>query len=127
MLGEDQKLGVITVDSSSLDKELLKAAGVRQTHRLFVAGLQKKKNFHAFALAETGKLDFKAVSQEVVEVALEMVRQDSSIGSFLLECSLLPPYAASVQRAVGKPVFDFTTLVNFAFSGIKRREFTGFV
>ena len=127
MLGGDQKIGVITVDSSSLDDGLLKAVGVRQIDRLFIAGLQQKKNFHAFALAEVGELDFKAVSQEVVEVALEMLRQDSSIGAFLLECSLLPPYAASVQQAVGKPVFDFTTLVNFAFSGIQRREFTGFV
>ncbi|WP_245471354.1 hypothetical protein [Bradyrhizobium genosp. SA-3] len=43
----------------------------------------------------------------------------------LITCSELPSYAAAVQRAVGIPVFDYTSLVEFFVGGLIRRPFEG--
>ena len=64
---------------------------------------------------------------ELVGLAEEAIKQDPAIGSFLLECTELPPYAWAIQKAVKMPVFDFTTLVNWVYYGVVRRPFAGFV
>ena len=62
---------------------------------------------------------------ETVGVARDLVRRDPSIGAILLECSLLPPYAAAVQEATALPVFDFTHLVTMVHGACVRRRFVG--
>jgi hypothetical protein len=49
--------------------------------------------------------------------------QESAVGAILLECSLLPPYAAALQAAVGVPVFDYVTMINYVFSAVVRQPF----
>ena len=34
------------------------------------------------------------------------------IGTILLECSDLPPYAQAVQAVTGRPVFDFNSMIH---------------
>jgi hypothetical protein len=72
-----------------------------------------------------GTLDFERVQSEVVAVATELVAANPSVGALLFECVDLPPYANAVQQAVGLPVFDITTLIAHACSGLVRRPFTG--
>jgi hypothetical protein len=67
------------------------------------------------------------VEGEVVEVARSLVEREPAVGALLLECSLLPPYAAAVQEAVGLPVFDYVTMIRHVFSAVIRRRYTGFV
>jgi hypothetical protein len=55
-----------------------------------------------------------------------LVGSHPDIGALLLECSELPTYAAAVQRATGVPVFDFSSMVEFFVSGLKRTPFSGF-
>ena len=40
-------------------------------------------------------------------------------------CSLLPPFAHSIQDASQLPVFDFTTLVNMVHASLIRKPFEG--
>ena len=127
ILGSAAKLGVITADSRSLDSELLAAVGVQDTDRLVIAGLQDLEQFYRFAIEETGTLDDEAVQAEVVSAARELVKEDTAVRAILLECSLLPPYAAAVQEAVNFPVFDFVTMINYVFSAVVKQRFSGFM
>lgn len=127
ILGDAAKLGVITADSRSLDAELLAAMDVHDTDRLVIAGLQDQEQFYRFAIEETGHLDAEAVQAEVVSVARELVQEDTTVRAILLECSLLPPYAAAVQEAVHLPVFDYVTMINYVFSAVVRQRFRGFI
>ena len=45
ILGPDQKVGVITADSKSLDEALLEAAGVKSGERLVIRGMEDRENF----------------------------------------------------------------------------------
>jgi Asp/Glu/hydantoin racemase len=127
ILGGSARLGVITADSRSLDDELLAATGVSDPDRIVIAGLQDYREFYRFAIQESGTLDPSAVEAEVVAAAEKLVRENDSVKALLLECSLLPPYAAAVQAAVNLPVFDYVTMVDYVFNAVVRRRYSGFV
>ena len=127
IIGQGGKAGVVTASASGLDEELLHAVGVSDPGRVVLAGLENSPAFYAFAIEETGSLDEKAVEKEVVDGAVEMVRSHPSIKAILLECSLLPPYGAAVQKAVGLPVFDYITMIDFVFSAVVKKKYQGFI
>ncbi|MBT6118567.1 MAG: aspartate/glutamate racemase family protein, partial [Rhodospirillaceae bacterium] len=41
------------------------------------------------------------------------------------ECSMLPPYAKAVQDAVGLPVYDFISAIDYLSAGMRQRAYTG--
>lgn len=127
IIGEGAKVGVLTADSTRLDEALLIEVGAAEPGRVAVAGLQDCPSFYPFAIEETGTLDAEAVEAEVVAAAEELAARETSVRAMLLECSLLPPYAAAVQEAVGLPVFDYVTMIDYVFSAVVRRRFSGFM
>jgi hypothetical protein len=127
ILGGKKKVGVITADSRSLDAALLAAVGVNDISRIVVEGLQTRKAFYRFAIEESGTLDTTEVEAEMVDAGRKLMAGDDDVGALLLECSLLPPYAAAVQAAVHLPVFDYITMINFVFSAVVRRPYEGFI
>ncbi|MFZ0240911.1 MAG: aspartate/glutamate racemase family protein [Desulfobacterales bacterium] len=127
IIGRSARVGVITADSGSLDDDLLAVVGVTDPARIAIRGLQNEPSFRGFAIDETGILDAEAVEQEVVAAAREVVESDASIKAVLLECSLLPPYAAAVQKAVNLPVFDYVTMIDFVFNAVVKKTYAGFI
>jgi hypothetical protein len=127
VIGPRAKVGVITADSHSLDESLLNEIGVGSVPRLVVRGLEDQKHFYEFGIAETGVLDAASVETEVVTTARQMIAAHPEMRAVLLECSLLPPYAVAVQEALGLPVFDYITMINYVFSAVVKRRFEGFV
>jgi len=127
ILGEGSKVGVLTADGRSLDETLLSAVGVNDADRLVVEGLEKQPHFHRFAIQETGTLDTEKVTAEVVGAGRHLMARDETIKALLLECSLLPPYAAALQAAVQVPVFDYITMINFVFSAVVKQPYEGFI
>ncbi|UCH21875.1 MAG: aspartate/glutamate racemase family protein [Deltaproteobacteria bacterium] len=127
ILGGEAKLGVITADATQVTDDLLNAVGVSDSSNLVIGGLQDQRNFHEFAIEESGFLDADAVEAEVVGVAKRLVAGGPNIRAILLECSLLPPYAAAVQEAVNLPVFDYITMINFVFSAVVKQRYRGFM
>ena len=95
--------------------------------RLVVEGLEEQPHFHRFAIQETGTLDTEKVAAEVVGAGRHLLARDETIKALLLECSLLPPYAAALQTAVQVPVFDYITMINFVFSTVVKQSYEGFV
>jgi len=127
LIAADDKVGIITADSRSLDSKLLAAVGVSDQSNLVIGGLEGQRHFYQFAVEESGSLDVEAVEKEVVTVARDLVAQNPKIGAILLECSLLPPYGAAVQDAVNLPVFDYITMINFVFSAVVKQRYMGFI
>ena len=93
---------------------------------LAIAGMEDQKHFYDAIHAEVGQLDFDAVEAEVVGVTQDLIAREENIKAILFECTDLPPYAAATQEAVGLPVFDFTTMINYVYSGLVRKRFEGF-
>jgi hypothetical protein len=109
-LPELRRPGVITVDAASLGPAHLRAAGAAPDTP--VQGLAPGGSLQRTLLEDLPTLDTEAAEAEVVAAALALVQQHPGIDSILLECTNLPPYAAAVQRATGRPVHHLMTLVH---------------
>ena len=127
IIGEGQKIGIITANSKILDDALLREVGIKDMNSVYIKGVEDKEYFKKAIIEEVGWLDSEKVEKEVVYTAKEMVKEDSRIKVILLECSCLPPYGVAVQEAVNLPVFDFVTMINYVYSAIVKKKYEGFM
>lgn len=118
-------VGVVTANSDALTPRHLAASRIPDTLPVVLAGMQGMTEFREAILEEKGTLDSARIEAEAVEVASRLVADHPEIGSILLECSDLPPYAHAVQAATGRPVFDFVTMIDHVHSAVRRRPFQG--
>ena len=125
MLGPNRKLGVMVANGEVITERFLNMVGITDRSRVHFRGLEDKPNFRKSVLEESGTLDSDAVESEVVETALEMQRDEASMGAILLECSDLPPYGAAVQAATGLPVFDWIGFINYVHHAVVRSPYSG--
>ncbi len=122
-----KKIGLITADATCLQTKHFTSTGVPNDLPLAIAGMENQPEFRDAVLKEKGTLDSDKIQEEVVGVARDLVSKNPDIGSILLECSDLPPYAHAVQAAVGLPVFDFFTMINYVHTTMVRSPFKGFM
>jgi hypothetical protein len=121
-LGPLGRVGILTADASNLTAEHLRRAG-GDPERITIAGLEKEPAFREAIFSGTGRIDPTAVQAEVVRQAERLVAENERITAILFECANLPSYAAAVQKAVGLPVYDFTTMVCHVHAALVRTAF----
>jgi hypothetical protein len=124
MLKPGRLVGVITADAGNLTAEHLSGAEVDPS-TIATVGMANCAEFAATSWDDKESLDYEKLERETVEAAVQLVRRNPKIGALLLECSLLPPYAAAVQAATALPVFDFTHFVTMVHDACARRPFVG--
>lgn len=119
------KIGIITANAPALTDPLLEAAGAPARSRLTIRGLEGAEAFRKAVFDESGTLDEELVESEVVDTARAMVRENHDVGAILLECSLLPPYAAAVSAGTGLPVFDYVSMIDYVHSAVVKKKYSG--
>ncbi len=117
------RVGVLTAHSKSLTREILVSFGLNNLDRLVIAGLEDTKDFKKAAIEDVGLLDSQAIRLEVIQAAQTLHRKNPNLGAMLLECSMLPPYAADVQEATGLPVFDYLSMIDHLASSLLKKRF----
>lgn len=127
LIGEDDKIGIITANSKSLDKTVLRPCGADLGEKLIIRGLEDCPNFAAAFIDETGKLNKQKVESEVVSVANQMIAEVPEVKLLLFECSVLAPYGPAVQQATGLPIFDFITMINYIYTAVVKQCFNGYM
>ncbi|HVM79833.1 MAG TPA: aspartate/glutamate racemase family protein [Stellaceae bacterium] len=125
-LGSDRPIAVVTADSSNLTPEFLARAGVAVRNPVLILGLQEMPEFKSAVLDEKGSINAALIEEEVVGAVRRAKEKHPDLGAVLLECSMLPPYARAVQDAVGVPVFDFVTMIDFLYASTHRKRYQGF-
>ena len=120
-----RSVGIISANASALTEEHFRNTGIPEGAPLVLYGMEDQEEFRTSVLEEKGTLDSDQVEREVVGVATRMVQEHPEVGAILLECSDLPPYAAAVHEATGRPVFDFTTLIRHIHSALVPTRYTG--
>jgi hypothetical protein len=125
LIGPDAAIGVVASGAHSLSERHLELARGGCGARIVLASMQDRPAFTAAVCEERGVLDFDAVTAETVAMAETLVREHPQVKALLFECVDLPPYAHTVQEAVGLPVFDITTLIGHFHSALVRKPFSG--
>ena len=119
LLRPDQKVGVLTVNGSTLTNDHLHAVGIErdQLARVVTVGLENTTHFYPMIVGKQHELDVGQACDEVLAAAKDAVARDDAIGAFVFECTNLPPYAGAVREATGRPVWDATTLIRWLQGG----------
>lgn len=118
MLPPRRRVGILTVNAGTLTPEHLEGAGVTPDVPIAIGGLETEKEFTRVMLGDELELDVDAARDEHVKVARQLVRDHPDVGAIVLECTNMPPYAADVQRATGRPVFDIVSLVRLVHASL---------
>lgn len=117
-----KRVGIVTVSKATLTPRHLDAANVpRDTP---IVGTENGKEFFRVLIkAEKTDMDIDLAERDVVEAGVELARAHPEIGALVLECTNMPPYAATLQAATGLPVYDVYTMVSWFHSGLRPRRF----
>ena len=126
-----KKVGVITANGPTLKKvPAVENSGLStedKENRVVIMGCEDGAEFSGAIMANTGRYNPVKVENEIVTVAKQLVSENKDIGAILLECTELSPHAVAVQNAVRLPVWDYTTLTKWIYSGCVRRPFNGHI
>jgi len=127
MLPEGRRIGVVTANSESLDDAVLRGAGVDPGRDIVIVGLEECDHFVSAVFREEGSLDTEKVENEVVTAARSLLEKAPDVFFILLECSLLPPYAAAVREATGVPVLDYLTMIRQLHDSVVPKGYRGYM
>jgi hypothetical protein len=128
MLPKDRKLAVIFASAVAFTETLCRECNIAEPdlQRLVITEAKALPAFRDF-MAVPSRLDVCALESQLYEHAAQLVRQEPLISMVVLQCSDLPPFAATIQRATGCPVVDGSLLVNWLHSTAVRRPYNGYV
>jgi Asp/Glu/hydantoin racemase len=119
-LPQGQRAGVVTVSAASLTPAHLLAAGVAADTP--VAGTERGREFFRVLIrAEAEDMDIELARQDVLDAGADLVRRHPEVGAIVLECTNMPPYAAALRQATGRPVYDIYSMVTWFHSGLRPR------
>lgn len=122
-----KKVGVICADGRVLaSAPVLRNCGISDPESIVVVGAEVLPDMRKI-LEGVGHYNPFRLEQGLVELATALVQRRQDIGAILLECTLFPTHARAVQEAVKLPVFDFSTLIDWVYSGVVRRSFGGYI
>ena len=127
---KNKKVGVITANGPLLRSgPAMENCGLSpedKANRVVVEGCENDPEF-ARAMACGGAYNPVRFEADVLAGTKRLLKNDKDIAVILLECTELSPHAHAVQKLTHMPVWDYTSLTNWIYSGCVRRPFTGHI
>ena len=118
-----KRAGVVTISAGSLTPAHLRAAGAPEDTPM-VGCEDGRELFPVLIRGIRDDLNTEAAEADVVAAAHKLVAANPDVGAIVLECTNMPPYAASVQTATGLPVFDSVTLLHWLHRSVQPQRFS---
>ena len=125
-IGRDRPLGVITASSRALGNRVLELSGVEPERRVIIRGMRDEPYWMGAFNDPADEVDTDRIEALMVAKAREIVDEAPDVGAFLLECSLMPPYASAVQDATGLPVYSFKTMIDLVQRATHQHAYHGY-
>lgn len=119
MLPRGKRVGVLTADKTALTAAHFAAVGCPAD--LPVVGMPPGGVFKTAFRQGHPVVDPAAQADEARRMAVELIEADSDVGAIVCECTNLAPHAAAISEAVGLPVYDVVTMVNWLHAGLRPR------
>ncbi len=103
LLALHAKVGVLTISSSKLGVEHLRAAGVPRERMadVVIQGVDSKGEFATAILGNRAEMDLDKAGAEVVAAAIALKTREPTLTAVVLECTNMPPYRAAIEAATG--------------------------
>lgn len=114
LIGESQKIGILTGHSKLLGKQHLRGAKA-DLSRLVIQGMEDRPHFRQVVLEGTCPQDYDRMAKDVLNAAELLLERDGDIGAILLECSNLAPFSAEIENKYKIPVLDCNMAVRLLY------------
>jgi Asp/Glu/hydantoin racemase len=119
MLPAGRRVGILTVNASTLTTEHMAGAGIGPEIPIAVIGMETEKEFTRVLLDDEPELDVDLAREEHVRVARRLVAEHPDVGAIVLECTNMPPYTEDIRRETGLPVFDIVSLITMVHGALR--------
>lgn len=124
-----RRIGIITADSRALTEAYFEPLGWSSCDvPVAVQGIEGEGEFLDLLVAdrlEEGEI--RSMHTAMARVARQLRDEHPAVGAIVLECTNLPPFASTIQRVAGVPVFDVTTLLGWVHAAAVRGAFEGYL
>ncbi|MCX6072104.1 MAG: aspartate/glutamate racemase family protein [Chloroflexi bacterium] len=134
VVGANQVVGILMANSKYLTDLHLESVGIRIGSNYAIGGAMDDLRCAEFDHLWTAGLrtdppaaDYARAESEFLAVAAEFYRRHPKMGAMVLECTGFPPFARTLQREIGIPVFSWGTLLDYAYSVVVHRDYYGHV
>lgn len=107
-----RKVGILTASAEHLSAEHLRNAGISPETPVVIKGLEDSPEWRKMLQDPAAELDLSLVGDCLSQMARNLQEQDG-VGSLLLECTDLPPYAERLRRETGLPVADYVSMLHW--------------
>lgn len=114
---------VFTAHAGILTEEHLRNSGF-SLQDVVIKGMESCPEFSRIVIEGGSNLDAEKLRQEVWNAAAEVAASGTHIDAVVLECPNLITFRGEIQRAIGAPVFDIVTLIDFFAAGYRVKSFS---
>ncbi len=111
--GPSRPIGILTFQADALSPHHFPGA---YDPGVVIRGIEGGRELYRVIRGDLTELDVEAACDDTVTAAQELVADAPGICAILMECTNLPPYRATVERAVQRPIYDVHSLIHW-FSG----------
>lgn len=103
LLESEAKVGVLTISAEHLGAQHLLAAGVPPSRLadVIIEGVDPASEFARAILGNLDTMDLALARADVVAAARRLQARAPELGTVVLECTNMPPYAAAIAAATG--------------------------
>jgi Asp/Glu/hydantoin racemase len=134
IVGANRVVGILMANAGYLTDHHLESVGIRLGSNYVIGGAMDDLRCTQFDHLWTEGLrtnppaaDYATAEAEFMAVAVEFYRKYPKMGAMVLECTGFPPFARTLQREIGIPVFSWGTLLDYAYSVVVHRDYYGHV
>jgi hypothetical protein len=121
LLPPGRRVGILTVNATTLTLAHLEAAGVPLDTP--VEGTEGGAEFTRVLLGDELVLDAGAAERDILAAGERLIAKAPDVGALVLECTNMTPYARALRRHLGLPVFDIYSFITWFHTSLAPRDF----
>ena len=116
-----KRVGVITFSAQLLTSAHLIGAGAPADTPL--EGLHKDSNFYRMIIEGHDHIDVEHARRDVVAAGERLIKRHPEVGAIVVECANMPPYSSALRDALGLPVYDPVSFLQWFYASLLPRQF----
>ncbi|MFY9237637.1 MAG: aspartate/glutamate racemase family protein [Roseovarius sp.] len=121
LIASNKRVGLLTYNGEVLSGPYLEAVDVDPATP--VKGMSQDSEFVRWIKTNDASVPFETLRAEVLATAKQLKADNPDLGAIVSECTNLAPFTADISDALGLPVFDCVTMVNWFHGGLKPKRF----
>ena len=134
VISKNKSVGIAAALRGYLTEEHLINVGIDPKSNIKIFGVEDDYPCHEFSnlwdhsiRPEIPCADYDTAESEFIFACVDFVKKNPDVGAMILECSGHPTFGRAIQREIDMPIFDWGTLMDYAYSIVVHRDYYGHV